>query len=175
MASEYIKWVNYKRGTSVEGKIEGGNEYGATIFVARMKLNGGAHPGKYVVNSGSRRVDSGYTGSSGREAKFRVFQIATGDERNFKWVAQTGPFNKSNVLVNGGIPVKAGFENNGYDLSLFYIARAAVSKVGILCGKVREGSAASIPFGTKEHIFTEYEVLVYTGPSETVESSRSQS
>lgn len=37
--------------------------------------------------------------------QFYNCQVATGDESNFTWVAQSGPFNKLNVLASG-IPVE---------------------------------------------------------------------
>lgn len=33
--------VNHEKGKAVEGAIAGGNEEGATIYVARVKFNGG--------------------------------------------------------------------------------------------------------------------------------------
>lgn len=85
--------------------------------------------------------------------------------------------------------VSSGFEriNDGYDYKPLYVARARISNkgkwVGKICGEVSEGSLgesmsndfrkkhwlrsifpALVPYGHKQHEFTEYEVLVYTGP-----------
>lgn len=134
-----------------------------------------------------------------------MWQAATGDESQFKWIKQSGPFNQFNVLASGNVPVayvfkspfvrtlmmsfliRGGFEiiNNGYDLKVFYLARALCPGSGMTPGKVSEGAvgkmvpnrkscendtdyvqcySATVSYRGKENIHSEYEVLVYTGP-----------
>lgn len=40
-----------------------------------------------------------------------MWQAATGDESQFKWIKQSGPFNQFNVLASGNVPVAYVFKS----------------------------------------------------------------
>jgi len=64
-------------------------------------------PGCYESRRDLGHVNRPFDSDHEREIHDK-FQIAIGDERNFKWVAQSGCFNRSSILRSGCIPVEIG-------------------------------------------------------------------
>ncbi|KAF8644284.1 hypothetical protein AX16_008569 [Volvariella volvacea WC 439] len=133
--------------------LVGGHEHdGSPIYIIRADHEDGIHPGNFTKKA------QAVIGYRGQEIIVNEFEVLTARDQPFTWVKASGPFSSSKL--DGASPYQAGEEEDGTRL---YVARASVAEAqSVHCGKIKEGSVALIPYGGKEHLIEEFEVLVYT-------------
>ncbi|KAF9225779.1 hypothetical protein BS17DRAFT_777673 [Gyrodon lividus] len=146
-----VQWVSGQLGVLPPNAIEGGFEAsGERLYVARAPYAGGIHPGK----ASASLVHISY---DGKEIVIRDnFELLIGAHSAIRWVAVAGRFSLDKL--GGAKPVHGG---NEADKEILYVAQAALEGKGVQCGKVKANGHAHIPFGGKEVIAENYNVLVY--------------
>lgn len=137
----YAQWTSGGGQTPVNA-LRGGNEAdGSPLYIARVRHEGGLHIGKVRANSREAFIPFG-----GIEMVVTNFEIYTG---RGAWVHLDGNFPPNAIA--------AGYEADG---SALYIARASLGG-GMHIGKVRANAReAFIPFGGREEIVSDFEILV---------------
>lgn len=139
----YAQWVLVSDGVMPSYAMKGGYESDGTIlYIARIKYEGGIHVGKARANAREAFIPYG-----GKELIITPYELYTGKAR---WVKVSGEGTPKDAVVGGN-------ENNG---TFLYIARAFIEG-GWHIGKVRRNATeAFIPYGGKEEIVSDFEILV---------------
>ena len=140
----YAQWVLVSDGVTPAYALQGGYEAdGTPLYIARIKYEGGIHIGNARANTREAFIPYG-----GKELIITPYELYTGKGR---WVKVSGVKSPKGAVVGGN-------ENDGTD---FLIARAFIEG-GWHIGKLRRNaSQAFIPYGGKEEIVTNFEVLVW--------------
>jgi hypothetical protein len=139
----YAQWVLVSDGGTPSYAMKGGYESDGTIlYIARIQYEGGTHIGKARANAREAFIPYG-----GKELISSPYELYTGKGRWMKVL--DGKFPKGAVV--------GGNENNGTAL---FIARSFIEG-GWHIGKVRvNATEAFIPYGGKEEIVSDFEILV---------------
>ena len=139
------RWETASGGRIPDGAIPHGyDDDGSPLWVCRVPLHGGLHPGKVRPGLGMAGVAWGGE-EIGVPGEYEVLM-----DRGIWGVAVGG------VVPDDAYP--AGHEHHGVPL---YVARAAVEGNNLQLGKVREEfRAANIGYGNEEHTLHAYEVLL---------------
>jgi hypothetical protein len=150
-STEPVYWVLSHGKNIPREAIEGGNDSGHTLYIARAFQDGGIQPGK-ASDWFQKGAVIGYQRD---EIQLETFEVLVGNRNAVKWVDVVGTFQASSL---GAKPVEGGHENNGTKL---YIAQAPYND-WLHPGKVAEGyNGALIPYGGAEKEVKEYRVLCY--------------
>ncbi|GAB7039439.1 MULTISPECIES: DUF3421 domain-containing protein [Catenuloplanes] len=139
------RWETASDGRIPEGAIPHGyDDDGSPLWVCRVRLHGGLHPGKVRPGLGLAGVAWGGD-EIGVPGEYEVLM-----DRGI-W----------GVAVGGHVPddaYEAGHEHHGVPL---HVARASIDGNNLQLGKVRrEFGAANIGYGNEEHTVHAYEVLL---------------
>ena len=139
----YAQWVLVSDGVTPSYALKGGYESDGTIlYIARIQYEGGTHVGKARANAQEAFIPYG-----GKELISSPYEIFTGKGR---WMKVSGEKVPNGAIVGGN-------ENNG---TVLYIVRAFIGG-GWHIGKLRRnGREAFIPYGGKEEIVSDFEILV---------------
>lgn len=139
------RWETASGGRIPDGAVPHGyDEDSSPLWVCRMRLHGGLHPGKVRPGLGLAGVawdgdEIGYSGDYEVLMDRGIWAVASG----------------------GTVPddaYQAGHEQSGEPL---YVARAAVDGNNLTPGKLRRDfGAANIGYGNEEHSVHAYEVLL---------------
>jgi hypothetical protein len=138
------KWETWTGGRLPSGAVCGGEDQGGLLYVARASHQGGVVPGKFHV-----KYKTGYISWGGEEHEKSGCEVLVG--AGLRWeAAQDG------AVPQGAVP--AGEDGDGAPL---YVARAKVDGQDTI-GKVnpRHQKHAHLPYGGKEHVVRQFEVLV---------------
>ena len=145
MASTVVQaqWERVHRSVTPSGAFRGGNEAdGSPLYVARTHHEGGVHIGKARQNAAEAFIPYG-----GEELIVDNYEVYVGKG---KWLS----------ISNGRFPKGAVVGGNENDGSYLYVVRAYIGG-GWHIGKARENAReAFIPYGGKEELVTDYQVLV---------------
>ena len=138
-----LQWVSGSNGSHPGEALKAGTDHGVPIFVARARHQSCLVPGK--LHHGHKAV---YVPWGGVEHAKKEYEVLTGSGLSWKEAA------------NGHVPknaVKGGHTADGQPL---YVIRATVEGSNA-CGKLNpQKKYGHVPFGGKEHIVKNYEVLV---------------
>lgn len=138
------QWVRCTGGRLPSGAVQGGTDQGGAIFIARAGHLGSLIPGKFHYN-----YKMTYIGFGGKEHATSEFEVFVGSGAVWE-SAQDGRVPPGAVL--------AGNEANGDPL---YVARAKVDGSHSI-GKInpKTHNVCHVPYGGKEHLVRNYQVLV---------------
>jgi len=121
------------------------------MYACRAFVDGGLQLGK----ASSEFPSGAVIGYKNHENHFDVYEILLGDPRGVHWVSVSGKINLAYLKAQ---PVEGGKENDGTPL---FIARA-YHKGAVHPGKVNANfDGAYIPWGGKEVLIHQYEILCY--------------
>ncbi|KDQ57662.1 carbohydrate-binding module family 12 protein [Jaapia argillacea MUCL 33604] len=144
-------WVLNQGHVIPQGAIQGGEENGKPLFIARAFHDGAIMLGKASPNL----KKGGAIGYKKEEIPLDTYEILLGNPQAVRWVQAAG---KINVASLGARPVEGGKEDNGEPL---YIAQAPY-KGNVVVGKasaVLDG--AYVTYNGGEVKVKEYRVLCY--------------
>lgn len=144
-SADGYRWETARGGRIPSGAVPHGYEAdGEPLWVCRVRMYGGVHPGKVRPAFGAAQSTWG-----GREVSVDEYEV----------LMDRGAWG---IASGGGVPADAfpaGRERDGEPL---YVARAAVAPGTLHPGKVRPAfGAANIGYGNDEHTVLSYEVLLH--------------
>ncbi|MFC8298616.1 DM9 repeat-containing protein [Micromonospora orduensis] len=144
VAFDGYRWEAARGGSIPAGAVPHGYEAdGEPLWVCRVRLHGGVHPGGVRPAFGAAR-----TTWAGQEVRVNEYEVLM--DRGVWGIASGG------AVPGNAVP--AGREGDGEPL---YVARAAVAPGALRIGKVRQAfGAANIGYGNAERAVRSYEVLV---------------
>jgi len=152
-SSQPLNWILNHGKAIPPNAIEGGNDKGHTLYIARAFQEGGIQPGK-ASDWFKKGAVIGYKRD---EIQLETYEILVGRPDAVQWVDASGTFNSSSWESRYRL-VEGGRENNGAQL---YIAQAPYDG-GVHPGKIAEGyHGAFIPYNGTEEEVKEYRVLCY--------------
>jgi len=144
-----VAWILTHGQNIPESAIQGGEEHGKPLYIARAFQDGGLMIGK-ASPSLKKGAAIGY---KHEEIDLDTYEILVGDSRGTRWIEASGHFNADSFGYN---PVEGGRESNG---SAIYIAQAPYHG-GVHPGKASAAlDGAYIPYDGKEKQIKEYRVL----------------
>ncbi|MEU4160585.1 DM9 repeat-containing protein [Actinoplanes sp. NPDC026670] len=144
-SADGYRWEAARGGRIPAGAAPHGYEAdGEPLWVCRVRMYGGVHPGKVRPGFGAAQATWG-----GKEVSIDEYEVLM--DRGAWGIASGG------AVPAGALP--AGRESDGEPL---YVARAAVAPGTLHIGKVRPAfGAANIGYGNGEHTVLSYEVLLH--------------
>ncbi|KAL7027514.1 hypothetical protein ACKWTF_005469 [Chironomus riparius] len=139
-------WIPYSSSIDRSSLVFVGTDYdGSPMYVGRAHHSGDLIPGKLL--SSTHRCHVPY---DGHEFSLEISEVLFNNNNNYAWVASS----------NGNIPpnaVPGGQTSNGETL---YVGRATHNGL-VTPGKIHlSHRCLYLPFGWKEHSYSNYEVLV---------------
>ncbi|MEU4426702.1 DM9 repeat-containing protein [Actinoplanes sp. NPDC024001] len=145
LSADGYRWETARGGRIPPGAVPHGYEAdGEPLWVCRVRMYGGVHPGKVRPAFGAAQVTWG-----GKEVSVDEYEV----------LMDRGAWG---IASGGAVPADAfaaGRERGGEPL---YVARAAIAPGTLHIGKVRPAfGAASIGYGNGEHTVHSYEVLLH--------------
>jgi hypothetical protein len=147
-----VYWVLNQGKTIPRGAIEGGNDSGHTLFIARAFQDGGIQPGK----ASDWFQKGAVIGYAKHEIQLETYEILVGNLNAVYWIDGSGTFDAESFKSQYK-PVEGGHENN----RALYIAQAPYNG-GVHPGKIGDGyNGALIPYNGTEKEVERYRVLCY--------------
>ena len=145
-----LTWVKYSEGSSLQGAVLGGYDRGNPLYVARAAHEGSLVPGKYHAG-----YKTAYVSWGGKELeKKENFEILLARSA-LEWKSAEG----------GALPDGAVEGGHRPDRGPLYIVRAKVDGCDSI-GKLNpQHKFCHLPYGGKEHLVKQYQVLVNSPPS----------
>ena len=145
-----LTWVKYSEGSSLQGAVLGGYDRGNPLYVARAAHEGSLVPGKYHAG-----YKTAYVSWGGKELeKKENFEILLAGSA-LEWKSADG----------GAVPDGAVEGGHRPDRGPLYIVRAKVDGCDSI-GKLNpQHKFCHLPYGGKEHLVKQYQVLVNSPPS----------
>ena len=145
-----LTWVKFAEGSSLQGAVLGGYDRGNPLYVARAPHEGSLVPGKYHAG-----YKTAYVSWGGKEVE---------KKENFE-VLLTGSALEWKSAEGGAVPDRAVEGGHRPDGGPLYIVRAMVDGVDSI-GKLNpQHKFCHLPYGGKEHLVKQYQVLVNASPS----------
>lgn len=156
LSADGYRWEPARGGWIPPGAVPHGYEAnGEPLWVCRVRMHGGVHPGKVRPAFGAAQAAWG-----GNEVSVDEYEVLM--DRGVWGIASGG------AVPADAVP--AGRERDGEPL---YVARAAVAPGTLHIGKVRPAfGAANIGYGNDEHKVYSYEVLLHPSSSPPPEAPR---
>ncbi|TFK54525.1 hypothetical protein OE88DRAFT_1655228 [Heliocybe sulcata] len=146
-----VAWILNRGHVVPEDAIQGGEEHGHPLYIARAYTDGGVMIGKASPHLKKGAV-IGYKHS---EINVETYEILIGDMDRLKWVEASG---KLNVDALGYRPVEGGYEP---DLTPLYVVQAH-HHFGTYVGKASSVlDGAFVPHDGSEKKVKDYRVLCY--------------
>ncbi|XP_075992760.1 natterin-4-like [Anticarsia gemmatalis] len=144
MSNKSGNWVYASNGTVPGGAVLGGVDVdGKEVYVARAEHAGATVPGKLVPSHGHAYIPWG-----GEEISKTEYQVLV--DGPHRWVSSSGSNIPSEAIPGG----RDGDET-------VYVGRAQIQG-SLTVGKVHPSHGCCyVPYGGKEHRFTEYEILTF--------------
>jgi len=141
---EGVAWVSASGGELPEGSFVGGNDDGASLYVARADHEGAVIPGKFVQGHSNAYIPWG-----GEEHSKQDYEVLVVDDSAVTWTPTSG-----NAVPPNAIP--AGVSQDGETL---YIGRAT-HEGALTVGKVHPShGVVYVSYGGAEHAYPEFEIL----------------